>query len=131
MNLVQHIEEKNAATRAWVAESPADRWAGYLTTDLCHWSEYGIYTPEQLDRYLAIEGYVNAYKDIHGIRPNWIDFDSMPTALIEEDLCRLLDAEYNRVAEESAEDTARIAALCAELSIDLVTYDRWMKEAVA
>ena len=36
--------------------------------------------------------YINIYKDIHGIKPTWLDFDKMSIEDLQDDL-NLLDAE--------------------------------------
>ena len=53
--LVKHIEALNVKTQEWVDAGPG-RWAGMLTTDVKHWEDYGVYTPDQLDRYLDSQG---------------------------------------------------------------------------
>ena len=52
MELVKHIEAKNAKMQKWIDEDPKNRFGGMLVTDPAHWAEYEIYTPAQLDRYL-------------------------------------------------------------------------------
>ncbi len=52
MELVKHIEAKNAEMQKWIDEDPKNRFGGMLVTDPAHWAEYKIYTPAQLDRYL-------------------------------------------------------------------------------
>ena len=72
--LVAHIEALNAAKPAMLP----------ITSDLAHWQEAGIETPEQFDRCMAIEAYSNHYKAVHGIRPRWVNFDKLTTAQIED-----------------------------------------------
>jgi hypothetical protein len=48
-----------------------------LVEDAAHWAGYGIHTAEELDHYLNVEGYINLYKDRHGIKPRWMDFSKM------------------------------------------------------
>lgn len=54
-NLKEYIENINAQGAAWVAEDPANRCVGKLTTDLAHWASYGITTPEELEKYFEAE----------------------------------------------------------------------------
>lgn len=49
---VDFAKEFNADLRLWVAEDPANRWAGMLAEDEEHWSSYGIHTADQLMEYL-------------------------------------------------------------------------------
>lgn len=67
--LLKHIEALNAKTQAWIDEDPGNRWAGMMTTDLDHWAECGVYTPEQFDRLMDEECYSDVYKDRYGVRP--------------------------------------------------------------
>ena len=65
------------------------------------------------------------YKGIHGIRPRWIDFDSMS---VEE----LTDMADSLVAEQDTEDSYledEANKICEDLGLDRETYDRWMKDA--
>ena len=52
MELVTHIEAKNAEMQQWIDEDPKNRFGGMLVTDPAHWAEYGVTTPKELDRYL-------------------------------------------------------------------------------
>ncbi len=76
-DLLTHIQNLNNEKRAWVAEDPENRWAGMLVEDLEFWNKDGIHTAEQFDRYMKIECYINVYKDEHGIKPRWVDWDSV------------------------------------------------------
>lgn len=81
--LVDYIKAENEKTRAWVAEDPDNRWAGLVVEDPKHWAEYGVDTVEQYQRYMAIATYVDSYKDVHGIRPSWMNFDDLSLEEIE------------------------------------------------
>ena len=52
MELVKHIEAKNADMQKWIDEDPSNRFGGMLVTDPAHWAKYDITTPAELDRYL-------------------------------------------------------------------------------
>ena len=43
--LAEYLRERNVQTEAWIAEDPANRWAGMYTEDLSHWAEM----PEPID----------------------------------------------------------------------------------
>lgn len=57
-------------------------WGG-LVTDPEHWAEVDVHTGEDLARYLAIEAHHNAYKEVHGMRPRHMEYDSMSIDEIE------------------------------------------------
>jgi len=78
------------------------------------------------------------YKGIHGIRPRWIDFDSMSIDDLKEmadDIEKEIkaEAEWEKIEEEiqkklKIEADKEIALVCARFEIDRATYDRWMKD---
>ena len=67
--LAQYLRERNAATEAWVAEDPDNRWAGTYTEDLAHWAEIGVLTVRDFMRYEMETQYSDLYKDVCGFRP--------------------------------------------------------------
>lgn len=73
-----------------------------LLNDAAHWLECGVTTPAELDKYLAVENYINIYKDINGIKPRWMDFDSMSLAEVEERIALLCDQSESDDIPESA-----------------------------
>lgn len=78
MNLLElYITLENQKTAEWVAEDPANRWAGTMVVDLDHWHGYGIYTPKQYARYMLQAEHYDGYKEVYGVRPRWIDYDAM------------------------------------------------------
>jgi hypothetical protein len=40
-----------------------------LVTDAAHWAGVGVHTGEDLDQYLAWQGYLDTYKETRGFRP--------------------------------------------------------------
>ena len=69
ITLAQYLRERNAATEAWVAEDPDNRWAGTYTEDLAHWAEIGVLTVRDFMRYEMETQYSDLYKDVCGFRP--------------------------------------------------------------
>ena len=131
-----YLEARNAETEAWVNEDPSNRWAGLYVTDLEHWAEYGIHTVEQFERHEMIESYYNLYKDFHGIKPRWVDFDSMSN----EQVRGVIDSLYESVeaaqrAQEKREEyaLAEFEALLEKMrndhGITSATAIRWLMEA--
>ena len=141
MSLAAYLAERNAATLAWIAEDPDNRWAGLIVEDLDFWAEMGIYTVEQYKRH-DLESLVwDMYKDAMGFRPRHIDFASMTLEELEaeaDSLGRMIESqiqadadyeEYIKVVE--AQDMEERAAHEAEmpLPIDYVAanyQDGWL-----
>lgn len=128
--LQAHIKKINNAAVAWQQEDPEHRGVGLLCEDSAHWTEYGITTPDEFDRYMAYTEYFDSYKSLHGIKPRWLgpwksftlaELEAM-TAILnkewEEHMAEQIAAERAQALEES--EGARIAG------IDVDTYRRWM-----
>jgi len=77
MTLIEHIKKLNDETLAWVAEDPKHRMAGTLCDNEKHWNDYGVYTAEDLDKYLLVSSISDVHKDVYGCRPRHLDFDNM------------------------------------------------------
>lgn len=65
--------EINAATTARAVVHGLTFY-GLLVTDAAHWDALGVHTGDELDRYLAWEGYCDTYKEVRGIKPRWTDW---------------------------------------------------------
>jgi len=89
--LQAHLDSAKAETLAWVAVDPNNRWGCYAVTDLAHWAEQGIYTVAQYEHHVAAAEHYDFYKEVNGIRPRWMDYDSMTTAEIEAEIQQLAD----------------------------------------
>ena len=87
MTLAAHIAALNAEKLAWIAEDPDNRWTGLYVEELDFWAEMGVYTVAQFKRHEDIQMIWEMYKDVTGIRPRHMDFDSMSL----EDLQREVD----------------------------------------
>lgn len=79
----QFAKQANDMTRQWLASCPGGA-AGFLSEEPSYWAEQGIFTGEDLDRSMAVETYSDAYKEIHGIRPRWVNWEGAPAAEIWE-----------------------------------------------
>ena len=109
--LVKHIEAINATSEAWVAEDPEHRIAGLLVTVPDHWADYDVYTPEEFDRYLLEQDYIEGHKDVYGVRYRG-DLDDVSDADLRDMVTKMYDfaeaemedlREY--IDELEAEDT--------------------------
>jgi len=52
--LINHINKVNADAQSRMDAIP-NLWIGKLTNDPDHWADYGVYTPEDFERYLDNE----------------------------------------------------------------------------
>lgn len=122
--LVNHIQAKNAETRAWMAEAP-NRWAGIIVEDPEHWAEYGVYSVAQYEHYMAAQDHYEIYKSIHGIRPRWMDYHSMTVEEIREETQAIITAEERQQKAREDEERQTIAKLTAQFGVDEKTLRRW------
>jgi len=133
MTLLELIESKNAKTAAWVAEDPANRWAGMITTDLEHWAEYGVHTAEDYERY-ELETYIyEGHKDAFGVKGRHYDFASMTMDELREEadyISTVAQAQYEAEKKQEEDDLAAFKSL-VEKTIDMGAADeetalRWL-----
>jgi len=52
--LIEYINKINENAQSKMDENP-NLWVGRLTNDPDHWADYGVYTPEDFERYLDNE----------------------------------------------------------------------------
>ena len=52
--LIEYINKINADAQSRMNENP-NIWIGKLTNDPDHWADYGVFTPEDFERYLDNE----------------------------------------------------------------------------
>lgn len=101
ISLAQYLRERNAATEAWVAEDPANRWASTYTEDLAHWAEIGVLSVRDFMRYEMETQYSELHKDACGFRPH-VDTSKWSYDQLVEETDRLFDylnAQIDREAE--------------------------------
>jgi hypothetical protein len=91
MTLLEHIQDRNAQTQAWINESPETRWGTKYTEDIEYWNECGVYTASDFDRFELIGSIHDLHKDAYGFRNRSYDFDSMTTDDLQREVDRLLD----------------------------------------
>lgn len=124
ITLSQYLRDRNAETRAWIAEDPDNRWAGLIVEDLAHWAEQGILTVKDFERHGLICTIWDLYRDVNGIRPRHMDFDSMSY----EDLVKEADylgSQMDRVIEEDEAWLREIQEEEAQLKLE---RDAWLAE---
>jgi hypothetical protein len=70
IELQQYLEAQNAKLAEWVAQDPANRFCGKISSDPAYWAARAIFS---LDEYLfamAKFEYSDTYKDFWGVRPD-------------------------------------------------------------
>lgn len=98
--LAQYLRARNAVTKAWVAEDPANRWAGLYTEELSHWAEYGVFTAKQFIRWEMETNIRDFAKDVMGFRPSY-DFASMTDEDLEKEFEYLAMANEREIAAQA------------------------------
>lgn len=120
-DLLNYIKEENQKTREWVNEDPENRFAGYLTEDLDHWYEHGIYTVYEFKCNNLIEYISDAYKEINGFRPRHMRLHNMSLELLEE----VANDLSNQIKKENEYEEEVIVNLCKEFSCTEDDLKRW------
>lgn len=80
------------ATNAEInTRAKAEGWTFWTTLpeDPIYWAESGLKTGADVLRRDLIATYSDTYKEIHGIRPRWVDFTDSSISDIEAELSRL------------------------------------------
>lgn len=91
MTLLEHIQDRNAQTQAWIDASPETRWATKYTEDIQYWNDCGVYTASDFDRFELIWSIHDLHKDAYGFRNRSYNFDSMNIEELQREVDRLLD----------------------------------------
>ena len=86
-------------TEAYISTTYPGNEFSALTTDLEHWAGYGVTTEEGLDRYMLEAELWDGYKDVHGIRPRFLNIGEMTDDEIRLQLS-ILDGVVAAQAEE-------------------------------
>ena len=133
--LTKHIEAENAKAQAWADEAPG-RYAGMVVTDESHWEGYGVTTVDQYEHYMLGETIINVYKDVHGMKPRWVNFDDMTMLEMEDMLNGLRDdaAEQQKERDDALEEgivkfEESVSDLIESGAGDRETAIRWLREA--
>lgn len=124
MSLAAYLTERNAATLAWIAEDPDNRWAGLIVEDLAHWDAMGIYTVEDFQRHELVSLIWDMYKEVTGCRPRHMDFKSMSMEELRK------EADYlGRQMEASIEADAQWEEEMEEMrKHDEALHAEWLAE---
>ena len=130
--LEKHLKERNNATRAWIAEDPENRWAGFIVEDVDHWVKNDVYTVQDFQLYLGRATLSDYFKEVHGWRPRHLDINNMSMEEIKaelEELDREVEMENQWELKIEKEDKEYIKTLMEKYNIDEETAIRWDNEA--
>lgn len=84
----------------WLEANPIpNSWIGQLMEEPEHWAEYGVHTPEELEKHLLIQSYSDTFKETYGFRPRHRDF-TMETPIEE------IEAAYAAIRPSSEQEDA-------------------------
>ena len=103
LQLLAYLGTQAANTMAWVDEDPQNRWASYAVVDIDHWIDQGINNIAQYERDDLIASYIDIYKDANGIKPRWINFDSMTNEELERDIDMMCEEISAQIEYEKAQ----------------------------
>ena len=134
--LMAHIKAENLKTEAWVAEDPANRWAGLYIEDEAHWIERGITTLEALERDNLATYIYEGHKDAFGVKGRHYDFNSMSLEelkaeadYISRSVKEQMELEANMEKEAVDRFEKAIAEYMAMGAEDRHTAIRWLLQA--
>ncbi len=133
--LINHLNELNAEAQAWM-DAEEGRWTGFYITDPEHWANMDIHTVEDFKRHELQSSIWDTYKDVHGVRPRFMDFDSMSMEELQAEADSLFTAAEAHIKYEEllkAESLAEFKEL-VQKTIDTGAADektalRWLTTA--
>jgi hypothetical protein len=103
--LINHLNELNAKAQAWM-DAEEGRWTGFYITDPEHWANMDIHTVEDFKRHELQSFIWDAYKDAYGIRPRFMDFESMSMEELQKEADRVAEAAREQYELEVAQAEA-------------------------
>ena len=104
LELIKEIKARNVKTTAWVAEDPANRWAGLYPEDEAHWIERGVTTLEALERSELEEYIYDAHKTAFGVKGRHYNFEAMSLQELKDEADYISKACDTAMAEEKAQE---------------------------
>ena len=102
--LLAHIQGLNAATLAWVAENPTQRWACTYTEDMSHWLDMKVSTVEEFTRYNLVCEVFEATRSVWGYKPSWSGLMSQSVESLQSELETLMEASKGMAEAEAMHD---------------------------
>ena len=101
-----------------------------IVVDPKHWAEYGVFTPEDFDKFMLVETYMDLYKSVYGVKPRY-QYASLREASIEslkKDVIALhnqLEYDIIEMNEIRADDAAYEAALNYDFTKEMRDFDNF------
>ena len=78
-----------------------------ITEDLDHWADYGVHTPEQLDRYFLEVDVYEMHKEAYGVKGRHYNFKEMSNEDLQKELDHLAEvAKREQEIEQRMEEAA-------------------------
>ena len=106
MTLLQHLQNINTKSKEKMAKTPG-LWIGMITEDLDHWADYGVHTPEQLDRYFLEVDVYEMHKEAYGVKGRHYNFKEMSNEDLQKELDHLAEvAKREQEIEQRMEEAA-------------------------
>ena len=104
LELKAHIEKENSEFSAECKARGADFWTTTVT-DLDFWAEMDVTSVAEYEHYSAVSTHWDFYKELNGIRPRFMDYQSMTVEQIQAEIDLLhkqanQEMEYERKLEE-------------------------------
>jgi hypothetical protein len=127
--LQQHIEAENAKWVAQLVENGSTTFYTTTVTDPAHWATYGITTIAQYERHCLVSSIWDAYKEAHGIRPRWVDFDSLSMEELQKMESQVFADLQQEIEDEKREEEEAIQRMLDAGAADRETAVRWLLEA--
>ena len=107
-----------------INDGARDKWGqdcGILCEEESHWTDYGIITGEELDKYLCWSDLSDTYKELHGFRPRW-EWQCMSLEQLEACLHGLIETGNRaRAWEEQEERDIKAREVAAFAVVPLTT----------
>lgn len=135
MTLLQHIQNINANSKAWMEANPGS-WAGMVTEDIQYWNDQGIFTVEDWERDSLITSVYEMHKDAYGVKGRHYNFDAMSNEELEKELKHLSEVakevmEQEDKAEKAAYESfeGRVAETMKMGASDRETAIKWILQA--
>lgn len=126
--LEAHIVAENDAFNAQCKANGATWWTTTVS-DPAHWAEYGITTIAEYERHTLVSSIWDGYKEAHGIRPRWLDMDSMSMDELRALEARTWDDVQEDSERQAQREEAEIEAMMEHGAPDRETAQRWIEEA--
>jgi len=104
--LLNHINQLNAKTQAWINEAPKSRWSTLISDDIAMWNAQGIFNPQQLDHYFLVCNVYEMTRELFGYKPHWGNLNNLTNEQLqaEEDSLKAIAIRNRAQAEQDERD---------------------------